>query len=265
MELGAVSHRASVLAVTLDGALEAFTLGNSSSIDLVAFCEDVSLDLIAKLVFGSILEEELTDMLLHGNTGLVEVALHRLAYAVAVSDFLLAVLVNCGDALFSIAVADLNCLIAVILDCLDLCDYAGASLKDCYRNQSTVFLEDLGHTDLGCHNSFLHVYLFSAALCGEMIYSGHRRVLFFTSRTGIGHFVSLYNRKSPVHSFPFHAFFYGLAVWICFLFASGGLLSGCRGDGRLPDRTFVLGDVILVEAALHRTDWPLNFGPAAYH
>ncbi len=117
-------------------------------------------------------------MLLHGNTGLVEVALHRLAYAVAVSDFLLAVLVNCGDALFSIAVADLNCLIAVILDCLDLCDYAGASLKDCYRNQSTVFLEDLGHTDLGCHNSFLHVYLFSAALCGEMIYSGHRRVLF---------------------------------------------------------------------------------------
>ena len=153
-----------MLAVTLDGALEAFALGDGCGIDLVAFCEDVSLDLVAELVFGSVLEEELFHVLLHGDAGLVEVALHGLAHAVAVCDFLLAVLVDGGDALFGFAVTDLNCLVAVVLDCLDLCDHAGACLKDCDGDQSSVFLEDLGHTDLGCHNCFLHSYLFSAAL-----------------------------------------------------------------------------------------------------
>ena len=46
MELGTVSHRSSVLAVSLDCALEAFTFGNSGCIYLVASCEDISLDLL---------------------------------------------------------------------------------------------------------------------------------------------------------------------------------------------------------------------------
>ena len=49
MELGAVSHRSSVLSVTLDGALEAFTFGDRGCVYLVACCEDISLDLIAHL------------------------------------------------------------------------------------------------------------------------------------------------------------------------------------------------------------------------
>ena len=51
MELGTVLHRASVLAETLDRALEAFALRNSRGIDMIAGCEDVSLDLIADLVW----------------------------------------------------------------------------------------------------------------------------------------------------------------------------------------------------------------------
>ena len=46
MELGTVSHRSSVLAVSLDGALETFTFGNSSCINLIACCEDVCLDFV---------------------------------------------------------------------------------------------------------------------------------------------------------------------------------------------------------------------------
>ena len=50
--LGTVGHRAAVQAVAVDGALEAFALGDGGRIDLVAGSEDVSLDLIAQLVFA---------------------------------------------------------------------------------------------------------------------------------------------------------------------------------------------------------------------
>ena len=46
MELGAVSHRSSVLAISLDSTLESFTLGNSCNINLIACCEDFCLDFI---------------------------------------------------------------------------------------------------------------------------------------------------------------------------------------------------------------------------
>ena len=44
MEFGTMSHRSSVLTMSLDRTLEAFTFGNSGCVDLVASCEDVSLD-----------------------------------------------------------------------------------------------------------------------------------------------------------------------------------------------------------------------------
>ena len=120
VELGAVAHRSSVLSESLDCALEAFTFGNCSCIDLVAFCEDVSLDLVAELVLCSVFKLEFLYVLLNCNASLVEVALHSPANAVAVSNFLLAVLVDCGDSLFRLTKAYLNCLIAIVLDGLDL-------------------------------------------------------------------------------------------------------------------------------------------------
>ena len=110
VELGTVAHRSSVLSESLDCALEAFTFGNCSSVDLVAFCEDVSLDLVAELVLCSVFKLEFLYVLLNSNASLVEVALHSLANAVAVSNFLLAVLVDCGDSFLSLTEAYLNCL-----------------------------------------------------------------------------------------------------------------------------------------------------------
>ena len=164
VELGAVAHRSSVLSESLDRALEAFTLCNCSSVDLVALCEDISLDLVAELIICSVFKFEFLYVLFDLYAGLVEVTLHRLAYAVAVSNFLLAALVNCGDACLRLAEADLNCFVAVVLNGLDLCYDTGACLENCYRDECSVFPEDLSHADLGSHNSFLHLLPLSAGL-----------------------------------------------------------------------------------------------------
>ena len=111
MELGTVSHRSSVLSQSLDCALEAFTLGNCSRVDLVAFREDIGLDLIAELIICSVFKLEFLYVLSDRYAGLFEVALHSLAHTVAVSNLFFAALVNCGDSLFRLAVADLDCLI----------------------------------------------------------------------------------------------------------------------------------------------------------
>ena len=55
MELGTVSHRSSVLTMSLDGTLETFTFGNSSCIDFIACCEDVCLDFVFYRILFSIL------------------------------------------------------------------------------------------------------------------------------------------------------------------------------------------------------------------
>ena len=150
MILGTVLHRASVLAVTLDGALEAFALGHCGNIDLVAFCKDVSLDLVAELIVGSVLKTELLYMLFHGNTGLFEMTLHSPAYTVLVSNDLFAGLILGGDSFLCFAVANLNSFVAVVVYSLDLGNNTGACLKDSYRYYSTVFFEDLCHTDFCC-------------------------------------------------------------------------------------------------------------------
>ena len=58
MELGTMCHRSSVLSISLDGALEAFTLGNSGCVNLIACREDVSLNLIFYGILFSILKLE---------------------------------------------------------------------------------------------------------------------------------------------------------------------------------------------------------------
>ena len=56
VELGTVSHGSSVLAMSLDGALEAFTFGNSGGINPIADGEDICLDLIFYGILAGILQ-----------------------------------------------------------------------------------------------------------------------------------------------------------------------------------------------------------------
>ena len=79
MELGAVSHRSSVLAISLDSTLESFTLGHSCNINLIACCEDFCLDFIFYRILFCVLKTEFSYKSLVRNAGLVKVALLRLA------------------------------------------------------------------------------------------------------------------------------------------------------------------------------------------
>ena len=69
-----VSHRSSELAMSLDGALEAFTFGNCSSIDMISCCKDISLDLLSNLILAGIVKSELFYKFLYSYTSLVKVA-----------------------------------------------------------------------------------------------------------------------------------------------------------------------------------------------
>ena len=140
VEFGTMRHRSSGLAETLDGALKAFALGDRGCVDLVAYREDISLDLILHLVVSGILKAELSYESLVRNLCLVEVSLDRL-----------------GDVLLiHVSKTNLNRIVTVVCDCLYLCHNTGTSLKDSYRSQNAVLIEDLRHSDFRCQNSLFH-------------------------------------------------------------------------------------------------------------
>ena len=118
MEFRTMSHRSSVLAVSLDRALETFTFGNSGCIHLIAVSEDVSFDLVLYRILFCVLETELADESLVGNTCLVEVSLNRFA----------------NQFVSLVYKTNLNCFVAIVLNGLNLGYYTRASLKNGYRN-----------------------------------------------------------------------------------------------------------------------------------
>ena len=118
MVLGTMSHRSAGLAVSLDSALESFSLGNSSCINLVACSEDISFNLIFYRILFCIVETEFSNKSLISDTSLVKVSLNRLA-----DQFLS--LVN---------KTNLYGLVAIVLFSLNLGYYAGTCLKNSYRN-----------------------------------------------------------------------------------------------------------------------------------
>ena len=67
----------------------------------------------------------------------------------SVNDFFLSGLVSVDDSFLLIHEADLNRFIAVVLHGLDLGYHAGTCLKDGYRNEHAVVVEDLSHSDFG--------------------------------------------------------------------------------------------------------------------
>jgi hypothetical protein len=75
MEFGTVSHRSSVLSVTLDRALETFSLADRGRVNLVACLEDISLDLLLYLVVARVLKTELLEISSYKNFCLVELTL----------------------------------------------------------------------------------------------------------------------------------------------------------------------------------------------
>ena len=103
-----------VLTKALDNALVALALGNAHNVDLVACCEDISLQHVANVHCGNIFQTELAQGLLGGNVCLLEVTCSCLV------DLL-------GG---NLAEAQLNSLIAIALDSLLLHDGAGACLDD---------------------------------------------------------------------------------------------------------------------------------------
>ena len=137
---GAVALAQTVLTVALDNALVALALGDACDVNLIASGEDVSLQDIAHVQAGDILQTELAQGLLGGDIGLLEVASGCLV------DLL-------GG---NLAEAQLNSLIAVALDGLLLHDGAGTRLDDGHGNDLAVLVEQLSHTDFFADNAFNH-------------------------------------------------------------------------------------------------------------
>ena len=140
-------HRASAVALTqtvlakaLDNALVALALGNACNVNLVACCEDISLQHVANVHCGNIFQTELAQGLLGGNVCLLEVTCSCLV------DLL-------GG---NLAEAQLNSLVAIALDGLLLHDGAGTSLDDGDGDDLAILVEQLGHTDFLADNAFNH-------------------------------------------------------------------------------------------------------------
>ena len=149
MEFGTVSHGTSVLSESLDGALESFSFADCRSVDFVACREDISLDFLSQRILGCVFESEFSHISLAGDSGLVEVSLHRFIHTMSVNDFFLACLVSVDDPFLLIHKTDLHRFVPVVFHGLDLSHHAGTGLKDGYRNEYAVVVEDLSHSDFG--------------------------------------------------------------------------------------------------------------------
>ena len=121
MELGTVSHRTSVLSQSLDSALESFTFGNCSSVDLVAFCKDISLDHIAKIVLCCVLKLELSHKSLAGYASLCKMSHLSLVNTMSVTTCFLPFASLLTTFSFLSTNANLHCTVSIVLYCLDLC------------------------------------------------------------------------------------------------------------------------------------------------
>lgn len=68
------------------------------------------------------------------DTCFVKVTLERLIYAVSVDDFFLSALVSVDNSVLLVYKTNLNCFVAVVFHCLDLCYHTRSSLKHGYGN-----------------------------------------------------------------------------------------------------------------------------------
>ena len=147
MEFRTVSHRSSVLVVSLNSTLESFSFRNGSSVDLVASFKNVSFDLLCKCIISCVLEFELFYESLSSYSSFCEMSLLSLGYTMTMNDFLFTIFVFVYSFVFLVNESNLYSFVTVILYSLDLCYYTRTSLKYSYRCQCSVFIEDLSHSD----------------------------------------------------------------------------------------------------------------------
>lgn len=149
IETGAELAAADAEGLTVDGTtvsgdftnIETLTFAGADDVDLIASSENVSLEDIADVHAGNIVQTELTKGALRSDVCFVEVAF--------------GCLVDLLGAHF--AKAKLDCLIAVGLDGFLLHDGAGAGFDDGYGNDLAVFIKQLGHAQFLANDTFLHL------------------------------------------------------------------------------------------------------------
>ena len=140
-------HRSSVLSQSLNSTLETFSFGDCGSVHFVAHRKNVSLNLSAQAVFPGIFQLKFPDISLSAHTRFLTVSHDSLVCAMHVNYFFLAAGILVYNHFLLVNKANLHCFITVIFLSLNLKNRTGAGLKDCHRNQHTVFSEDLSHSD----------------------------------------------------------------------------------------------------------------------
>ena len=134
----AVAGGSALCAPALDDALIAVTLAGAGHVHKVALFEGVSLDDVADVQFGGVIQVELTQVLLGGHASLVQVAHFGLGQL----------------PLGNVLIAQLNSLIAFLIGSFLLDDGAGTRLDDGDGDDLAVFVEDLRHANLLADDCF---------------------------------------------------------------------------------------------------------------
>ena len=138
-----MSHSEDVVVPSLDSTGVTAALCSACNVDLIACGEGIGGHYVANVTILCIIKAELLEMSCRLNARLLEVSCHRL-----------------GHELFAnVAERELNCGISVVLDCLLLHNGAGAGFNYGNRDHKSVFVEDLGHTQLLSDDSFFHFFL----------------------------------------------------------------------------------------------------------
>ena len=119
-------------APTLDGAGEALALGGTGHIDQGAFREQLGGQFLTRLELFGVIGADFSEVTTRGDASLGEVAGERLGHLGRVN----------------LAVAKLDSLVAVGFFGLDSGHHVGGDVNEGHRNEETVLVPDLRHTEL---------------------------------------------------------------------------------------------------------------------
>ena len=136
----AVTCRCALSVVTLDRTGKALTFAYTDNIDLVPLSKDISLENVAHINCGIVLQPKFLEMLFHWKVVLFEVTRFRL----------------CEPILGDIAVTQLYRSIAFLIRCFFLGNNAGTCFNDGYRNHFPVGIKELCHADFFADDCLFH-------------------------------------------------------------------------------------------------------------
>ena len=140
---GTVCHFKNVGVPSLDRAGVSASLRDAGNVDLFACDEGIGGHHVSEIEISGVLEAELLQVFLRGNSCLFEMSL-------------------CGFArmlILRILECELHSFVTVGLGGLLLCYAAGAGLDNRNGDNESVFVENLGHAQLLSDDSFFHDFL----------------------------------------------------------------------------------------------------------